>query len=561
MHNRLIKIVLILTALLAVLGAWFWWRNVYSKEVLKLEILGPSEVEAGSEVSYTVRYKNNGNVRLESPRLIFEYPDNTVVPEEFRKIDGDRVTVRGEGKIEIALDDIQPGEERTENFKGIVFGIENSTISAKAWLEYTPRNLNVRYESETSHTMMISGVPLTFEVHLPSRTEPGKKFTFEVNYFSRIEYPLSNLRVKIDYPSGFEFTESRPKPSFEQNEWEIGVLNRGQGGRIEVSGTLRGDPSQAKVFKATLGFWQNGRFVPLKESTRGIELATPLIFITHQINGRPNYTASPGEYLYYEIFFKNTGDDLLENLFMTVRLSEDVVDFSNVQPGSGNFQRNAGMILWDSTGVSQLRFLPTMEEGKIDFWIKVKDDINIANPAVRAEVSLSHITERITTKIKSKVLLTQKGYFNQGPFNNYGPQPPVVGSSTSYTVHWQIKNYQNELKDAKVRATLAPGTRLSGDIAPDGSRISFDPQSREVVWDIGNIPAGAGITESTPEVFFQIVFDPRMDQRESMVDIVSEAIMTAIDSWTDSSISANYREIRTNLPDDSSISDEMGIVQ
>lgn len=556
MNNKLLKFLLILIVVLGAIGAWILMDNTHSKDVLRLEILGPSEIDAGQEATYTVRYKNNGNFRLEEPILIFEYPENSIASDSWKDNEDEKIIVRGDRKIEMFLEEIQPGEERVVTFKAFIFGKENSLATANAALSYIPRNLSVRYESETSHNSMISSVPFTFEVHLPSRAEPGNRFNFEINYFSRIDYPLSDLRIKINYPSEFELIESKPRPSFENNEWVIPILNKGQGGRIDVSGTLKGDPSQSKVFSAELGFWQDGKFTTLKQSTRGIELATPLIFITQRVNDRPNYIASPGDYLYYEIFFKNTGDDLLENLFLTVRLNEDVIDFNNVQPGSGNFQRNSGMILWGSAEVSQLRFLPTMEEGRVDFWVKVRDDIDLINPESMIEVSMSNIRERFTTKINSSTSLIQKGFFNEGPFNNYGPQPPVVGSSTSYTIKWEVENKNNELKDAKVKAKIDSSFRLSGDFYPQDSKISFDPMSREIVWDIGDME-----TKDKKETYFQIIFSPQPNQRERIIDIISEARFSAFDSWTESEVSATYRSITTVLPDDSSITDQMGVVR
>lgn len=562
MRNKIIKISLVVIAILIALTAWYWSQNTHSKDVLKLEILGPSSIEAGEDVDYIVKYKNNGNVRLENARLIFEYPENSIISEELRNNEDDKIIIRSSRKVELILEDIQPGEERSASFSGTVYGEENATAVATAELQYTPRNLTASYKSETTHTVMISGVPFTFEINLPPRVESGKEFTFDINYFSRIDRPLSDLRIKADYPQGFEFKESRPKPSFENNEWEVGVLNKGQGGRIEVTGTIKGDVDQAKIMKAELGFWQDDRFIPLKSSSRGLQLTAPMVFITHQINGKDDYVASPGDYLYYEILFKNTGEDFLENLFLTVKLNENIIDFDGVQPGSGNFQKSAGMILWDSTNIPQLRFLPTMEEGRVDFWVKLREDIKNANPEVRIEVSLGEVKERITTKISSKVALSQEGYFEKGPFDNYGPQPPKVGSSTSYTVRWKVQNQHNNLTNAKVKTTLAPGVRLSGELYPSDASISFDPVSREVVWDIGNIPSAVSDPDkSSVEAFFQIIFDPQKSQIESVVDIVSDAVFSAKDEWTNSIISTKYRSIDTTLPDDPSVTEEMGIVE
>lgn len=556
MNKKVIKIALVIMVLLALLGAWFWFRNVYSREVVRLEILGPSEVEAGSEVTYTVRYKNNGNIRLEEPRLVFEYPETSVMTGQWLNMNDERVIVRDNRRVEILLDDLQPGEERAEEFTAIIFGIDNTTLQAVARLEYRPRGLNVRFESETSHTLRISGVPLTFEIHLPSRAEPGTEFSFDVNYFSKMNYPLTDLRIKIEYPSEFRFTSSRPKPSFENSEWEIGVLNRGQGGRIEVSGILQDSLMEAKTFEATLGFWQAGRFIPLKKSARGIELAAPPIFISYWVNERTDYSASFGEYLYYEISFLNTGETPLQDLFMTVKLDESVLDFDSVQPGLGNFQKSTGTILWDSNKVSELRFLPSMEEGRVSFWVRAKENVEGINLVIRADVLLSNVRERINTKVNSKTSIVQEGYFKLGPFSNYGPQPPTVGSLTSYSVRWRVNNRHNNLKDAKIRATLAPGVRLSGEISPEGKNIFFDSDSREVIWDIGDISAGQEL-----EAYFQIIFDPMSNQRGDSVELVSSATFSGMDTWTESMISSSYEGVDSTLPDDPSMDQASGIIQ
>jgi len=60
-------------------GLWYYQKNYYSKEILKIEILGPEYAQAGEEIEYLVRYKNNGNVVLENPELIFEYPRHSEI--------------------------------------------------------------------------------------------------------------------------------------------------------------------------------------------------------------------------------------------------------------------------------------------------------------------------------------------------------------------------------------------------------------------------------------------------------------------------------------------------
>jgi len=68
------KIVLFLIVFLglAIAGVWYWKTNIYSKEILKLEILGPAMAQAGDEVEYLVKFKKNGKESLEKDELIFK---------------------------------------------------------------------------------------------------------------------------------------------------------------------------------------------------------------------------------------------------------------------------------------------------------------------------------------------------------------------------------------------------------------------------------------------------------------------------------------------------------
>ena len=224
---KLKKIYLILPFfILGGLVFWYFQRNIFSKEVLKLEILGPEEVDVGQEINYTLKYKNNGEITLTGARLVFEYPENSLVEG-------------GKLRVERTLDDIYPGQEQTFNFSGRLLGREHEQKKAKAWLEFQPKNLKAKYEVSTTQTATLKFSPLTFELDLPSRLEEGKDFTFSLNYFSNIDYPLSQLRAKIEYPEGFEFVESKPA-ALESDEWQIPLLNKAQGGRISVSGRLKG---------------------------------------------------------------------------------------------------------------------------------------------------------------------------------------------------------------------------------------------------------------------------------------------------------------------------------
>ena len=543
--QRILAIFIIFGLLVLGLGVWYFQRNIFTKGALKLEILAPDEVELGEEFEYSVKYKNNGNFTIEEPRLIFEYPEESIV-EEGKSL-----------RQEMDLEDIYPGEEKSVPFKAILLGKKDETRKAQATLTYRVKNIKARFESNTSRTTLIKFVPLTFGFDFPSKIEAGRNIKIMLNYQSNVAFPVSNVRIEIDYPQGFEFLKGKPK-GLAENEWEIGILNKGDSGRIEIEGKLSGDFFSQKVFRARLVSWQEDKKIALEEIAKGVELVQPSIYISWQVNGSPQYTANLGDYLHYEITFKNIGDVGFENLFLTAKLEGGMINSDTIQPGSGKFQKEIDSLIWDQAMVPQLRLLPPLEEGKVEFWVKVKNEIPSfsRNPLIRARIDLNQIKEEITTKINSRLVILQQGFFSQGPFKNIGPIPPQVGNSTSYTISWQAKSLYNDAKNVKVKAILPSNVRLTGEIDPKDTKLSFDPISRELVWDIGELFAG----EEGRKINFQIALTPDLSQREKAAELITQVKIIAEDAWTEATIEKEDSIVDTTLPYDPTVIGQ-GIVQ
>jgi hypothetical protein len=543
-------------AVLIVLGGffWYWQGNIYSKEAVRLEILGPSDITLGDEVEYIVKYKNSGDFRLDDPELIFEFPEYSVKDEEMldrQVLDSDEL-----GQA------IYPGEERSFSFRARPLGKEGDIKIAKAYLSYQPKNLKARYESVSSLTTRIKSVPISLDFDLPSKAESAKDFTFKLNYFSNADYLLTNLRIQIEYPTGFEFISSSPK-SLEKTDWQLPILNKSEGGRIEVSGNISGQIGDARIFKAKLGTWKDGEFILLKEASRGLEITKLSIYLRQEINNNPQYVALPGDWLHYEIYFKNIGEEDLKNLFMVSQLDSEALDFNTIKSDFGVNQQGDNSIVFDWRKVSQLQYLIPKQEGKVDFWIKVKDELgNVKNPTITNKVFIGQIKEEFVTKISSKIEVAQKGFFSDEVFGNSGPIPLRVGQPTTFTIMWHITNYYSDIGNARVKAVLPQGVELTGEIFPEEkiSDFSFDSESREVVWAVGDVEREVGITKPVLTIAFQIRFIPLEIHKNQKPNIIGEATITGEDSWTEAIIQATSPAVNTTLPDDPTVEADLGIV-
>ena len=558
--NKIILFFIMIAVIIGSIGFWYYQKNFYSKESIKLEILGPETAETTEEIEYIVKYKNNGNIRVEEPILIFEYPNGSILENNAEL----RQTIE-EKELGSA---IYPGEEKIFKFKARLMGRENEPKTAKAWLSYRPKNLKAKYESETSFTTQISKVPLTFEFDLPTKIEANKEIEFRLNYFSISEYPLSDLTIKIEYPNDFEFIESNPQ-ALENIEWNINSLNKTQGGRIEILGKLFGNTGEQKLFKAELGIWKNGEFILLKQIFKGVEIIEPSIFVSQQINGNPEYVANLGELLHYEIFFKNIGEKALTNLFLVAKLEGNAYDFNSIKAPYADFNTGDNSIIFDWKKIPELQFLDGFEEGVVEFWINLKPEMDIQNSknknlSIKNKVYLSQQYE-FATKINTKLETKQSVFYEDEVFGNTGPVPPKIGEATTYTVMWNLKNYYNDVKNAKIKAVLPLTVELTGKIFPEEqeTKFAFDPLSREIVWEIGDLIAGQGILQEldSPNIAFQIKFIPDSEQAEQTAELMSATEFSAEDIFTGQILTVNSEAINTDLPDDETISHEQGIIE
>lgn len=205
----------------------------------------------------------------------------------------------------------------------------------------------------------------------------------------------------------------------------------------------------------------------------------------------------------------------------------------------------------------------------MEFWIELKKDFDEStigsdkNPIIKDEVFLAQAREQFETKVNSKIEVSQRGFFEDEIFGNSGPIPPRVGEITTYTITWSVKNYFSQVKNVKVKANLPQGVELTGKIFPEdqSQKFAFDAYSREIVWDLGDLEPGIGVSNSAPNVSFQISSRPNQDQAGNPILLIDKVRISGEDQWSGENIEAFDDGIDSTLPDDSSMSREKGIVQ
>jgi uncharacterized repeat protein (TIGR01451 family) len=373
---------------------------------------------------------------------------------------------------------------------------------------------------------------------MPDQVANNKVFTININYTSNVSYPLNDLTIKVQLPP--EFTLVSQKPKGIDNEWNIPVLNEMSGGNIQLIGSLSGQDKDKKVFKAELGIWQNGNFVPLKEAVRNVEIIAPSIYLSQTINNSDAYAASPGDQLHYQISFTNIGQDALQDIVLISRLSGHYLDLNSVKVPIGNYQQGDNSIIWDGSQIPELNYLAPGQTGKVEFWVNVNKRWAInsqadINPVIKNTITIGQNTQEFITKINSSLVAEQKIYNESKYFTNSGPYPLKVGQKTYLTVEWTAKNYYNDMEGVIMKAVLSPNVNFENKIYPENIKISYDAGTQEVTCIIGSLKAGAGFLSEAPKCAFQVSIIPELNEDAL---ITGSLEITGNDQWTGKQISA-----------------------
>jgi hypothetical protein len=117
-------------------------------------------------------------------------------------------------------------------------------------------------------------------------------------------------------------------------------------------------------------------------------------------------------------------------------------------------------------------------------------------------------------------------------------------------------NYYEAIRRVLVQsgyATLPPYVEWEGNTYPDAD-ITYNPIGGEVVWNIGDIPRGAGAVTSTKQMAFQVSITPSVTQVGSVPVLVSEGAFSGVDDFTGSTIRSSVRSVTTETEDIDAVS-------
>jgi hypothetical protein len=550
-----------IVALAVALFIFFGGMNIISSNNLDIKIVAPSSTSSGEELLIGLSVVNSNRTDLEDVVLFIDYPIEAQSVLENKGLSRE--------KVDIGL--IRSGESKDHTIRSILYGEKEAIKSFNFRIEYKVSGSNATFSKEKTYDVIISSSPIILNVLYPKEINSGQEIVFSVDVTSNSNALIKNALVKIDYPYGFTYKSSNVKPvgdtSSQVNSsiWKIGDLQNGDKKTLSVSGILVGQNLEDRSFKISAGTQKTSTIVDF-DTALATNIATIGIrksFFNLSIVS--DSVATIGSSVPVSIQWQNILPDKILNTRITATLSGNILDKSSVRVNDGGFYRSVdNMIIWDKNNTDNLISISPGDSGASSFavasfpnsfqtWAIKNPYINInvksTGDRVGTETGVVSSDENITIKFSSNLTLTAKTFRAIGPFTNTGPIPPKADKESTYTITLTLTNTNNDLKDLVVTATLPPGVDWKNEFSPPGERLSFNPETRVLVWNVGNLSFGTGFTYSPKQISFKVGIIPSISQIGSIPELVSQLKAEATDIYTDATLKSEARSVTVQSSD------------
>ncbi len=542
---------------------FFIGDNTISNDNIDIAILGNAFTAGGEELPLQVEITNRNSLPLDLVDLVMEYPKSAT---------GD--LSQGTGHFRESLGTIPAGAVRSENIKVILFGEQGSVRPIKFSIEYRVEGSSGIFIKDKFYEVSISSTPIDLSIDAPNEISPNQDINFNIKAALNAMKTTSSILLKIDYPVGFQFISAKPAPSLGNNVWSLGDLAPGSSREITFSGKLVDvSDGEEKTFRVWSGSQSetDKSAIGVVFNSLGHTLAVKKPFIEAQlyINGvyQREYAIDTKTAMFGTIHWKNNLDTKINDLVITAKISGNAINAKNITVNQGNYNSLAGSMVWDKNFLNDFISVDPGQSGSVGFSLSplslFSSDGMLSQPTISIDVSITgkqplegYATKTLTNseskviRIISDVGFANKMIYYSGKFPNTGPIPPSVGKETTYTVVWTLSNTANNISKAQIRSTLPPLVRFVGPISPANEDLIYNPSTKEILWNVGNLAKGTGISGLGKEVAFQIVFTPSASQIGTIPVIINDAILTGHDDFANVDVRVNKAALNTRLSND-----------
>ena len=522
----------------------FSGNNTISSKNVDVQITGPTEVGAGSTLSLQVVVTNRNSVPMQLTDLVIDFPPGT-------RSDTDATADMPNTRI--SLGTINPGESVNRTVRATIFGTAGQNLTIHASAEYRVPSSNAVYVRDADYTTRINQSPVAITTDALTQAVSGQSNDFTVTVTSNAQEVLKNMLLIANYPPGFAFASSDPKPVSGTAVWNLGDIQPGGSRTVKISGSFTGEDGDSRDIIFNTGTQTDNQpnqiVAPLATSDLSVTIAKPFVSVALALNGSvaDTHTILPGMKVSGTITWTNNLSVPVENLVITLSLTGSVLDPTGISASNGFYNSGANTITWDSTTDPDLANVAPGASNAFNYTIATlpSNASSYTNPQVHLSVDVkgdrqsetgvpSSVESTATTIANVESALTLVPTLSRLS----GPVPPKTGAETDYEVTWSVANSSNPLANAVVSAILPSYVKfLKSD---SGSAISFNASTHVITWTVGDMSGGAA-----QNGMFEIGITPSVSQIGTLPDLVGNERVDAYDRFARTSIDSTAATLTT----------------
>lgn len=553
-------------------GFYFYFFNQpLDTSAVELSVSAPETIKAGEEFAYKIKYKNSGKYLLNSVKLELKYPDN-FIPSQVN-FGGENLISNSESKNYFDLPPVSIGEEVEISVVGKIISKKDTHSTLFANLTYEPGDFSSEFKKESFASVLVNDLGFDVDFDYANAVLVGDASEVNLIFSSVKENFLDDFELSFLFPENIIILDSSKTETASSSLnisktsslfWQVsGLSSTTDKYLLPISYKVNKKVSDSQEIIIRLSKKaEDGKTYVFAEKIIQLNVMNSNLNLTLTSNDSKNdNTVNFGDTINYSLNYTNKSDGHLNDVILMAVLRGDFLDWTTLKDNH-NGKVSGNTIVWTKENIPDLEDLAPNEEGEINFSIKVKpytdDDLgksleiqsyaqfNINNKQIGASDSKSN---NIITKINSDLRLNEKIlYFDENnlPVGS-GPFPPKVGQRTTLKVYWQIDNNLHELSNATVVTKLPDYIFFEGGEKTSVGGISFDSESRSVIWNIGNLP----VSTYRAQASFSIGFVPTERQRNTLLVLISDSTVSATDQDTKSFIEKKMGAKTSKLEDDS----------
>ncbi len=171
-----------------------------------------------------------------------EASDSDTQDENFTRGLSDLYEKTEQGDLNMEVIEHQKRSMKQAIFMGfVVFFIVLLGASMSSWYVFRTRP-------------QFSGENIQFGIESSEKTTSGAQMSYIVNFANFESVALSGAQIQMRYPDGFVFHKAFPDPTLGNAIWDIGNLEVGENGRIEIIGRVLGKVGEKITMTAIMDY-------------------------------------------------------------------------------------------------------------------------------------------------------------------------------------------------------------------------------------------------------------------------------------------------------------------